>query len=370
MPQPAVDITLLIPSPIDPVPPGILTVPTTPQAPPWHGLVRRAAVEPFAPRTLEAALFNLFGIDTPRGSDLPVAPVSRLGDMGTTHAGWWLRADPVHLVPDRNQLVMADPRFLLLRQDEADQLVYAIESDLQDLGWQLQAVTPARWYLNLPYSPQISTRPLADVIGRPVDGAYPEGPEATHWRQIINEVQMVLHGAEPNQIREAEGRPTINSVWFWGGGVLPRLGTRKWTCVWSGEPVAKGLARHGGVPLAGLPTRADQLLAAATPGEHLVVLGTEVWDVPLGGHATVDNLETDWIKPLLAALRQGRLAGLTLFGLDGRRLRLNPDALAPWWRPRFIKVLLYYKTAICEFSVCSMILIYHMADKPHACHTT
>ena len=49
----------------------------------------------------------------------------------------------------------------------------------------------------------------------------PDG--AINWMRLQNELQMVLHAHPVNAAREDAGKPTINGVWFWGGGVMPKL---------------------------------------------------------------------------------------------------------------------------------------------------
>src|SRR6266516_108636 len=54
---------------------------------------------------------------------------------------------------------------------------------------------------------------------------------------------MVLHSHAVNEAREARGEPAVNSVWFWGGGRVPRVATERWHSVSADEPLALGLAR-------------------------------------------------------------------------------------------------------------------------------
>ena len=83
---------------------------------------------------------------------------------------------------------------------------------------------------------------------------------------------MLFHSHPVNDAREAAGEPTVNSVWFWGGGVLPDALDPVFAGVWGDDPLARGLARASGVAWASLPESAEHWLAQASEGEHVLVL--------------------------------------------------------------------------------------------------
>lgn len=269
----------------------------------------------------EAVLFELFGVEIEPSRDLPVAAVGYVSDVGRVPGGYCLRADPVHLVPDRDHLVLVDGAMLRLSQAEAEHLVAELNVHFAADGWRWKAPAPTRWYLTLPEAPALRTYPLSTVTGKAIRDFLPLGPQGKRWHAIMNEVQMLLHAAEVNRQRETLGQISVSSVWFWGGGTVPAVGHSRWSQVWSVDPVSRGLAELSHTPHSAVPADAQAWLReAAAPGEHLLVLETPA------------ALHEDWLAPLLAALRGRTLNSLTLHACNGQVFHLTRAGLRRWWR--------------------------------------
>ncbi|MFQ5934825.1 MAG: hypothetical protein ACE5LB_00260 [Acidiferrobacterales bacterium] len=288
---------------------------------------------------LESLVFELFAIEVGADHDLPVAAVTRVLDLGIVDKGWWLRADPVHLQADQARLILADGAMLDVTQEEADRLVAEMMDVYADEGWVLKAARPDRWYLKPPHIPNIQTTPLPTVVGRDVHDYLPQGKDSRAWHTILNEIQILLHTAGVNTEREQRGQLPINSVWFWGGGQLPDLKQVRWSKVWSGEPLSLALARLSDTASADVPTNAEAWLESTdTPGEYLLVLDNIRTAVQYGDvdawQGFVQTFETDWIAPLVGALKQGIVASITVYTESAPGFRLTPKALRRWWRRR------------------------------------
>src|SRR3989338_3867516 len=90
--------------------------------------------------SLENYLCELFGV--PCQPDAPIAPVSAAFDgLGE---GCWLRADPVHLRLQREQLVLLQN--VEVGADEAGQLCAALNEYFAGQGMEFFAPHPQRWY--------------------------------------------------------------------------------------------------------------------------------------------------------------------------------------------------------------------------------
>ncbi len=301
----------------------------------------RARCKAFGCAGLENVLFDVFGIEVTSEHDLPVAPISYLNDKGQSPDSWCLRADPVHLIPDRDHLVLSGPEALALSQAEADQLCIELNTLFAEDGWRVEASTPTRWYLHLPEDPKIHTYSLATVRGRAIGNYLPTGPNGKQWHRVMNEIQMVLHTCAVNQDRQAVGQLPVSSLWFWGGGNM--LGFRSesdqshFSQLWSMESVSQGLAQLSQIPQKPLPKTAFDWLAQATvPGEHLIMLDKLQHDWQCEGIDTwVKNLrlfDEQWIAPMLVALQRREIKRLSLYDCHGNVYQLTPAGLRRWWR--------------------------------------
>src|SRR5690606_24500060 len=129
---------------------------------------------------------------------------------------------------------------------------------------------------------------------------------------VLNEVQILLHTAAVNAERERRGELPINSRWFWGGGRLPSVAPVEWVQVSSEEPVSLALARLAQIRTSARPgTFAEWQRQASARGAHLVVLDQLRAAVQYGEREQwrifVEQLERDWMAPLLSALRTQEL---------------------------------------------------------------
>jgi len=271
-------------------------------------LLSRADVQPAPDDGINALLAQLFGLTSP---ELPVGPLTRLADGGAPDAGYWLRADPVNLVADRDRLVMLPLNLLDIQMHEAQALAERINGTYETDGIRLETQEPSRWYLKLPDSPICRTRDPGDIAGGPVLDYMPDGPDAARVRRLMNEIQMLLHEHPVNQAREAAGMPLINSVWLWGGGRLPDALTRAPKSVVTDMPLVRGLAMHAG---------SDCLPWPATPGA-LTEGGSELFAFSGGDTRSLAAIETEFAEPALAQLRLGNLEEITLYcGTRGYRI--------------------------------------------------
>lgn len=268
-------------------------------------------------------LFQLFCLQTEASCDLPVASLSALGDGLDASSGWWLRADPVHMVADRDQLYLSACNALGVTQGEANELIAELNRLYAEDGWQFVAVTPQRWYLRLPQGLSMRTIPTVEAMGHPVGKVLPQGDDALVWQRSMTEMQMLLHSSRVNTRRNEQGLLTVNSLWFWGGGALPEAtGEMQWNRVIAGEPLVKGLALHHGLDC----DDPSQTSLVTVTGERQVL-----WQ------ANIDSLELSekmLFEPLLTMLRAGELAELVI-ALPGIGCwHIDRAALRRWWRRR------------------------------------
>ena len=291
-------------------------------APSLRRLLSRARATRLAQRDIDSALLQSFGVERQR--DWPVAPFTWLADGGDPAHCFWLRSDPVHLRADRDALVLIDARHFDLAHDTAGRLVATLNAHFESDGLTFHAPAPERWYVGLRGTPDMTTYPLSDVAGHSVFPLLPSGVDAPVWHRRFNEIQMLLHEHPVNLVREDAGGLAINSVWFWGGGILPSAVHSERAGVWSDAPLAKGLAMVARIARAGVPADAGAWLGRASDGAHVLTLDTVLSDA-----------ESTWFAPLLRALKEHRLATVSVFIADGDhvlRYDVGTSDLWKFWR--------------------------------------
>jgi hypothetical protein len=265
---------------------------------------RRKRIASISP---EAWLFGRFGVERQR--DWPVAPYTLLADGGAPERHFWMRADPVHLQVGRDSLGLADSAAFEVSRAESEALVDTLNRHF-GRAMLFYSTRPARWYVRLEKAPDMQTTPAAAARGAAIDEKLPSGPDAMRFHALMNEAQMLLHEHPVNAERETRGEPALNSVWFWGGGVIAAAKDRPFSTVVGDDPLARGLALAAGIPVRALPKDAGSMLAdLGEEGVALVVLDTPR-EAQLRERRAA--LERDWFGPLLAALKSGRIGMLTL----------------------------------------------------------
>jgi hypothetical protein len=277
-------------------------------------LIARGRRKQMAPISPEAWLFERF--DVPRQRDWPVAPYTLLADGGAPERHYWMRADPVHLRVSRDSLGLADSSAFEVSRAESEALVETLNRYFGQTML-VYPLRPARWYVRLEKAPDVQTTPAAAARGVAIDENLPSGPDAMRFHALMNEAQMLLHEHPVNAEREARGELALNSIWFWGGGVIDASKARPFSAVVGDNPLARGLALAAGIPARALPKESGFMLAGlGDEGVVLVVLDSlrNADGADDGFHFRERRvaLERDWFGPLLAALRSGRIGMLTL----------------------------------------------------------
>lgn len=305
-------------------------------------VLARSTRQTFAAIGLDAWLCQAFEVERQR--DWPVAPLTLTLDGGDPGDAYWLRADPVHLRLQRDQLLLADCSTFSISREEADEVIHALNEHFAHDGLQFLAPRAERWYLRVEREADIVTHALQQVIGGNVNALLPSGKDALRWHTIINEIQMLLHNHPVNAARESNGETVINSVWLWGGGTAPPVPGRHFSAVWSDDTLASALAAHAGIHSAALPGEAGDWLSMPRPLQapdtrHLIVLDRLAAAARYGDvdrwRSEISQLNRSWLQPLVAAMRQRRISRIALVALGRRsceRFELSSLDLFKLWR--------------------------------------
>lgn len=160
----------------------------------------------------------------------------------------WLAADPAWVQPEMNGVRLLACGQLQLVQAEAEALAEPLYPLFEEVGMQLKLSTPDRWHIRLPAdTPLPSFDAPEQALGDDLAQHLPQGPQGRRWRVLINEVQVILHQHPLNQQRPARGLAPVNSLWLWGGGVLPQAVQTDLSMVISDDLLLQALASRAGI---------------------------------------------------------------------------------------------------------------------------
>lgn len=249
----------------------------------------------------------------------PLAALTRRVDADDADSARWLRADPAHVRADINGArLLACGDALGLSAEEAGEFLRALRPLFGDAGFPIDAPRPGHWYLRLPREAKLPA--FADpavALGEDVFEHLPEGDAGRRWRALLSEAQVVLHNHPRNAQRVAQALPPVNSLWFWGAGVLPHSSSTPHAWVYSDDEVLRALA-HGHAGTAQLPPRFQ------ATGERAL------YDLRVARDLAA--LERDWLCPAVRAVARHQLQQLELDFADGRVATIGRRQRWRFWR--------------------------------------
>lgn len=266
--------------------------------------------------------------DLTGGVVMASGPVALLGADGEPGTDYWLRADPVHLRPDRDRLLLFGGAALCPQPAESEALIAAFNGLFRDDGLKLLA-RGGHWFLRAETPPPVELPPTAHVAGRYLDEHLPDGESGRELRAFLNEAQMLFHGNPVNAEREARGEPTINGLWIWGGGRLPPVRPSVQAAVYADDPFLRGAARLAGIEPSPAVARLSQIPASDLPAIAewpLAEAALTAGDLSAWLTALTD-FEQAWARELASALNNRTIAEATVtvgrHGFVARRAHLR-----------------------------------------------
>lgn len=281
-------------------------------------LLGRADRLPLGDGGREAQLLRHFDL-LPRG--WPIAALTRQADAGDAAGSAWLRADPAWIRPDINGARLLACGFdLRLTAEDSAALLPALRPLFGDAGFPIDAPDPSRWYLRLPAGAQLPAfTPPSEALGTELSEQLgDDGPGARRWRALLNEAQIALHNHPWNAARVERGLAPVNSVWFWGAGVLPDHVRSAHSAVATGEEELRALAIASGA-------RVMAPAAAFDPASGATLVDLRALrDLRLFADA--------WLRPALSAVAGGGLDALALDLGDGACYRFARGQRWRFWR--------------------------------------
>ena len=230
---------------------------------------------------------------------LAAAALSWRGEGGVLRPGTWMQVVPVQFAAGMNDVHISAP--VELSAGHTQQLMSALQPLLSLSGFELHESAAGRWYVWCEPVLDIHTQSIQSaLITRDYD-VLPAGRDAPQLRRLLTEMQMLLHAHPVNRLREQQGLPPVNAVWFSGAGspVVAASSTRQ--RVMSDHPYMLGLCDQLNVTCWPLPRSAAELLRMR---DHDLLLVPS--DIDISAFAS------QWLRPIMRALCRGTIIELTI----------------------------------------------------------
>jgi hypothetical protein len=197
--------------------------------------------------------------------EYPIAATSALADGLKVGESYWLRADPVHLVLQRDCFSLAEPVPLMVNDEHAASMMATLNQHFNQDGSSFYIGKSGTWYLCCDKPVQIETTLASIAIDKNVHHFMPRGTDAPKFKALLNEVQMLLHKHPANEARENLGEVAVNSVWLSGCGAMPQTQSKSVnkdiSLVLANDVFHQGLAKWAGVTYQELPVSLDAVLS-------------------------------------------------------------------------------------------------------------
>ena len=133
----------------------------------------------------------------------------------------------------------------------------------------------------------------------------------------------------------------LNGVWFWGGGVVPKLRTSPYEHVWSNDIFPRALAMACGTSHSELPINLDAWQQPGEPGRHLFFLdslhGKAQYGDAYGWRESLKELEKEWFEPLLNMLKRHVINQITITTINkgvAKDFLITRNNCYKFWRMR------------------------------------
>lgn len=261
-------------------------------------------------------LLELFAMPAAQ-DEIPVAAIERAGELGAVDDDWWIRVDPVVILPNLTELCLVQWGELGIGAAESLEFGAELSSLLEPGALNPSNTEPLHWRLRMSEAVAVATTPPERILGRTINAWLPVGEAAKTWHRLMNEIQMQLHQAEVNERRARQGLSSITSVWFWGAGKAPAPTPCPWNLVYSNDPFIRGLAVIGNAKHQTSPQSARAWLEHLEPHAGNILLAPEARATEPLSEDSLPAWRETWLEPLRKALGKGQIDRLRVVLVEG-----------------------------------------------------
>ena len=276
----------------------------------------------------ELMLIELFGLPYRSTDELPLAAIMAMGSGFDAATGYWLHAEPVHLHPDLDHVLLFDRSEFELAKHELGQLIEELQELFEESGLSIHFGKQNNLFIRSNDEPKVLFSPLQEVLGKNILQHLPEGKDSAQWRLLQNELQMQMTQSTVNHRREESGVMTVNGLWFWGGGYLARAKFQRcYDHVVARSLFVAGLAR---MTDAVIENKIEHFKDINLSKKTLVAIESAE-KTPETSLAMLLGFEQQWLSPALAALKKGEITNLTLL-VGKTKTTITKKQLKRFWK--------------------------------------
>ncbi len=155
---------------------------------------------------------------------------------------------------------IVDPSAGQIRKNEAMALMEDLKNHLNSRDITFYPVKNNHHLLIVPNHSfsNIKTHNPSHILGKPAFDFLPQGEGSDVLRDIMKEAHSILHEHEINNIRRDLNENPADSLWIWGGGLLPELPSfqdifHKKAAIITASLAIQGLAKETGIEILSVP---------------------------------------------------------------------------------------------------------------------
>ena len=246
------------------------------------------------------------------------------GQTGERCGVWMAAADPVHLEARLDHLCLFALRGdAISRSDRRDLFAYLQQTLGDDERYAFASIGRLGYLRG--HAPIATAAVSSEIIdGRPPDEYMPAGDRAAAHDKLLSELQMALHDHKVNRQRVAVGERSVNSVWFWGGGIAPEKDTRAIPTLFTDDPLFRGYWDSCTGVIEGWTENFDQCLSVAPDG--FVAVAPDEFEF------SQSSVMANYLENLRVVSNRGDLRKLTMLFRDGMNIEVNKNDALRFWR--------------------------------------
>jgi len=277
-----------------------------------------------ANHSYEQSLAAAFNQPIPALGALPVAQYRFLFDTDKKAPPHCVCTELIHLQADKDNARLLPMQALDVTDDEAEQLVEALNQLIIEDGLEVLRTSSHHYYLTGMSAAALDTWPAHAVANGKIANYLPRQAEAGDWRRLMTEVQMLFHDHPVNTARANAHQLPINGMWFWGGAQplnpLPKDNIE----LISADAYTNGFAKTMGITPTN-PGDVDWANLESQATEELIIVELTVYEAWLrGDHAALrqakQDLHDQWITPAQNAVASGLCNEFVLDGCEGQAI--------------------------------------------------